>query len=44
VLFDSGGNVIQRWSGVVLPAFLAQAIIKANGAPGQDGRPSNNNP
>jgi hypothetical protein len=44
VLFDSAGNVIQRWSGVVLPAFLAQAIIKANGAPGQDGHPSNNNP
>jgi len=44
VLFDSAGNVIHRWSGVVLPAFLAQAIIKANGAPGQDGRPSNNNP
>ena len=44
VLFDSAGNVIHRWGGVVLPAFLAQAIIKANGAPGQDGHPSNNNP
>ena len=44
VLFDSAGNVIHRWSGVVLPAFLAQAIMKANGAPGQDGHPSNNNP
>ena len=44
VLFDSAGNVIDRWSGVVLPAFLAQAIMKANGAPGQDGHPSNNNP
>jgi len=44
VLFDSAGNVIHRWSGVVLPAFLAQAIMKANGAHGQDGHPSNNNP
>jgi len=44
VLFDSAGNVIHRWSGAVLPAFLAQAIMKANGAPGQDGHPSNNNP
>ena len=44
VLFDSAGNVIHRWSGVVLPAFLAEAIIKANGAPGQDWHPSNNNP
>ena len=44
VLFDSAGNVIHRWSGVVLPAFLAEAIVKANGAPGQDGHPSNNNP
>jgi hypothetical protein len=44
VLFDPAGNVIHRWSGVVLPAFLAEAIVKANGAPGQDGHPSNNNP
>jgi hypothetical protein len=44
VLFDSAGNAIHRWNGVVLPAFLAEAIIKASGAPGQDGYPSNNNP
>jgi AhpC/TSA family len=44
VLFDPVGNVIHRWSGVVLPAFLVEAIVKANGAAGQDGHPSNNNP
>jgi len=43
VLFDSAGNEIHRWSGVVLPAFLAEAILRASGTPGQDRRTTNNN-
>jgi len=39
VLFDSAGNAIHRWSGIVLPAFLAEAIVKASETPDQDKRP-----